>query len=92
MADDYTPTTEEVRTAWTHGYHGDNYPDAEGTDAEFDRWLAAHNAAQGEPTDAQVTAALETYWGVKGGFGRSQFEAMRAALRAAAEVEGAVDE
>lgn len=41
---DYTPTTEDIRTAWTHGYHGDNYPGAEATDAEFDRWLAAHDA------------------------------------------------
>lgn len=38
---DYTPTTEEVRAAWTHGYHGDNFSDAEGTDAEFDRWMAS---------------------------------------------------
>src|SRR5690606_33023326 len=44
MPDDYTPTIDDVRAAWTHGYHGDNYPGAEGLDAEFDRWLAAHDA------------------------------------------------
>ena len=38
MADDYTPTTEQVRTAW----HDEMFPNA--SDAAFDRWLALHDA------------------------------------------------
>ncbi len=36
-----------------------------------------------EPSDAQVSAALESYWGYPDGYSRGQFEKMRAALRAA---------
>ena len=36
--DEYTPTTEEIRVAWS--WNG-----AEGSDAEFDRWLVAHDNA-----------------------------------------------
>lgn len=36
MADEYTPTTEQVRTHWTDvGFAGDG--------ESFDRWLAAHD-------------------------------------------------
>lgn len=44
MADEYTPTTDEVREVWvqeqdiTHGEGADFHA------AEFDRWLAAHEA------------------------------------------------
>ena len=36
---DYTPTTEDMRCAVTHGTR-----DPLGAGAEFDRWLAAHDA------------------------------------------------
>ena len=39
---EYTPDTEAIRIAWTHGFHGGNHNDirVEYTDEEFDRWLA----------------------------------------------------
>ena len=48
MAEDYTPTTGQVRV--TFGYHGyrrtdeAERPTVSGRLAEFDRWLAAHDA------------------------------------------------
>lgn len=38
------PTTEDIRIAWTHGYHGSNFPDFETSWAEFEMWLEAHDA------------------------------------------------
>lgn len=48
-------------------------------------WAAGFRRSdpQGEPYDAQVGAALESYWGYPDGYSRGQFEKMRAALRAA---------
>lgn len=50
MSDEYTPTTEDVRDAYTHGaallppYYSDGFQAAlAGRRAEFDRWLAAHD-------------------------------------------------
>lgn len=37
---DYTPTTEEIRERWMNFDGGPDVSDA----AEFDRWLAAHDA------------------------------------------------
>src|SRR5690606_13390280 len=59
----------------------DDIPDCE-------TWTAAPHAehVQGEPTDAQVLAALEAYWGPQstGFWFADQIKSMRAALRAAA--------
>lgn len=49
MSDDYTPTTEEVRRGFGEAFTGDGSivdQDAVAAEnrAEFDRWLAAHDA------------------------------------------------
>jgi len=62
----------------------DDIPDCE-------TWTAAPHAehVQGEPTDAQVLAALEAYWGPQstGFWFADQIKSMRAALRAAAATQ-----
>ena len=45
--DDYTPTTEDVRESYT--YFRGAIPTVE-HEAEFDRWLAAHDAEVREQT------------------------------------------
>lgn len=60
MTDPYTPTTEEVRAA--HGDIWDDYRNIR--EAEFDRWLAAHDAtvrAEGasEMRERAVLAAVQ---------------------------------
>lgn len=49
---DYTPTTDRVREAYARGVE---FRTLEQTRAEFDRWLAQHDA---EPS-VEVTAAAE---------------------------------
>lgn len=43
-ADDYTPTTEQVRRAYTTGMRQAFIASAGAHSSEFDRWLAAHDA------------------------------------------------
>lgn len=48
MSDDYTPTTDEVRIRFQRDIarnRADGYPDPRVSEAEFNRWLAAHDAA-----------------------------------------------
>lgn len=57
MADEYTPTTEQVREFWASD--GQHQPAAKSfrpleSEAEFDRWLAAHDA----DLTARLAAAL----------------------------------
>ena len=56
MADEYVPTTEQVRYAYATRMapvrDGERY-------AEFDRWLAAHDAEIREQTLAPIRAALD---------------------------------
>ena len=57
----YTPTTEEVREAWLTAEHEERDPFSTSDDdlrAEFDRWLAAHDAEILEKA-AQRVEALE---------------------------------
>ena len=42
MGDEYTPTTEDVKTSRRGGWHPDSIP-GRNADAEFDRWLAEHD-------------------------------------------------
>lgn len=70
MAEQYTPTTEEVREyieaadrVTAHMFS----PDAPDAAAAFDRWLAAHDAqvraeALAEVTDELVEVAAEAIW------------------------------
>ena len=45
MSDEYTPTTEQVRSAWIFKrWDSIGQLRSEGSDAEVDRWLAAHDA------------------------------------------------
>ena len=63
MAEDYTPTTEHVRV--TFGYHGYRRtdeavrPTVSGRLAEFDRWLAAHDAETLRAERARIAANIE---------------------------------
>lgn len=42
---DYTPTTKQIRSAWwMKRWDSKGQSRSEGSDAEFDRWLAAHDA------------------------------------------------
>ena len=50
MSDEYTPTTEKVRNDYAYDWNG-GFVDAR-YELQFDRWLAAHDAAT-------RTAALE---------------------------------
>jgi len=60
------------------------YATSEGTGTTFGPFEQTRTEGpQGEPSDAQVLAALEAYWGVGGSWSRPQIEKMRAALRAA---------
>lgn len=58
MADDYTPTTEEVREQYTR-----EEPPRIGTvaerRAEFDRWLAAHDAQVRADERERIASAIE---------------------------------
>ena len=51
MAEEYTPTTDALRDLWVD-HMLDHLPRAEGialvpaVQADFDRWLAAHDAAR----------------------------------------------
>ncbi len=60
----YTPTTDRVRDTWTNAMSegcasdeelADAQWDTERRDAQFDRWLAAHDAA--------VRASVSDPWG-----------------------------
>ena len=94
MSDEYTPTTEAVRAKYARGTRSDGTPaQFVKWQKEFDSWLADHDAevlaaagfrrpAQTEPTDAQVDAALNSYWGGNATEYGSR-EEMRAALKAA---------
>lgn len=83
---EFTPTTEYVKDDYQEAARMRLGASYEESGAEFDRWLAAHDAEvraeQGELSDAQVEAA----WAVigRGWFSR---DIVRAALRAAGEVE-----
>lgn len=64
MSDTYTPTTEQVRRFWTTD--GTHVPAAKSDDdikaaAEFDRWLAAHDADTREQCAREVEAAVEEW-------------------------------
>lgn len=68
---DYTPTTERVRDTWTNAMSegcasdeelADAQWDTERRDAQFDRWLAAHDAevcGRYVPSVAQVDAFVK---------------------------------
>lgn len=56
MPDDYTPTTETVRTRYQVGAM--NYI---GCGAEFDRWLAAHDAETRRAALDEAAAIARTY-------------------------------
>ncbi|MFB7843615.1 hypothetical protein [Microbacterium sp. NPDC056052] len=65
MVTDYTPTTEEVRSAWVHGsrvmpaYYATDYQQAHtGRLEEIDRWMAAHDAE----VRASALAEREPEW------------------------------
>lgn len=45
---DYTPTDEEIRTDWMYSRHDRAMVTFNVAEAEFDRWLAAHDAEQQE--------------------------------------------
>lgn len=66
---EYTPTTERVRDTWTNamseGCASGEEPvdaqwDTERRDAQFDRWLAAHDA------EVRAEALHDAYWAVHG--------------------------
>ena len=69
MTDPYTPTTEHVRAQYARQenydefYEGDLYatPDGQVSAADFDRWLAAHDAqVREEGATAMREAAADT--------------------------------
>ena len=55
--DDFTPTTEDVRLIWIVSQTGCT------ARAEFDRWLAAHDAEVREQTAQEIEAAAFRYAG-----------------------------
>ena len=55
--DDYTPTTEDVRLIWIVSQTGRK------ARAEFDRWLAAHDAEVHEQAAQEIEAAAFRYAG-----------------------------
>lgn len=93
----YTPTTEEIRGFYVVlGFEGNRpfegqHQSIQDWRAEFDRWLAAHDAeklaewqASREVTEAEVTVAHEAFWSAP--YPHGGRDAMRAALVAAREV------
>lgn len=71
MADNYTPTTEQVRTAATEQFGRMRTP------AEFDRWLAADRAkvaAQARADERErIAAAIEAESAYRNGRDRAQW-------------------
>ena len=59
---DYTPTTEQVREAWSDRYSSEwgfaYREETEMYDAEFDRWLAQHDAEVAEKEKQRIVAAI----------------------------------
>ena len=53
---DYTPTTEEVRGHFIYGVDDLSATNTEARTAEFDRWLAAHDAEVREQAAQRVQA------------------------------------
>ena len=78
MSDEWTPTTEDIRTSW----YDDWFPSL--SYAAFDRWLAAHDA------EIRNAALEEAAVIVRNNFGRSwvaweSLGHLAAAIRAAKE-------
>lgn len=63
----FTPTTEQVRKAYAHTYAPQQFfgptagADRTGLGADFDRWLAAHDAELREQIAADVAHAIDTH-------------------------------
>ena len=61
---DYTPTTDELRDVWADRYDGENSwadsAEKAGYEAEFDRWLAQHDAEIVKATEERIIALLES--------------------------------
>ena len=60
MGDNYTPTTDEVCEA----YIGDAGFDLTDRQADFERWLAAHNAVVGRAALRELADLLEPFSGI----------------------------
>lgn len=57
MADEFVPTTEDVRLVWTDSQTGGEYgylDDGQQARAEFDRWLAEHDAEVREQVAQEI--------------------------------------
>lgn len=58
MSDNYTPTTENIRSAWLEGYPAKLRWRGK---TPFDRWLAAHDAALRAEWEAERSEVRHTF-------------------------------
>ena len=56
---DYTVTTEDVRERFTDWYDGPKAPPLDESRAEFDRWLAQHDAEVAKATEERIIKLLK---------------------------------
>ena len=68
MSDEYTPKTDETRRAWSayrldhDRFDGEFSGRGAALDAEFDRWLAAHDREVVEAVVVRIAESVQNHW------------------------------
>ena len=60
MDDEYTPTTHQIRIAYSYVDGSDTVPRLRGE--AFDRWLAAHDREVVEAVVVRIAESVQNHW------------------------------